>query len=1618
MELSFSSEKEEYDDFVLNTNRRDETDADPPARPTQSAVQMSSSHATTRAHPLPPARPAMGWGASGTGGGNMADSSTINNIVRPVPASAATTASHTSLWGARRASGEGSGTSVAASTILTPLAASGGDGEVQPFDPSAVEGSVSRRRRSTSMSHSKSRGEQRRERKEKAALALARRRQATEEAAPGAIEDASSPRFHNKDKNKSNHSTLFPSSNLKIQDGIVVGSTKSGGGGGSMIADMARKGGRGAFSVGKDLQFSSDEEEEPGPTLKNATGKHKGKNNGNGDGSKDNARPNAAAASTGDRDAAARTSDVAPLINDVAFDFAWRRALTTALGGMRTTWTTLPTDERMPALPGRFIVAQVCLLLYPACIGIALNAVADNTGLDIGVAAAIAGAAGALVHLFIHLIHRRILHSDRRGGRHPSHSSSSTRVADSSSVTPSGSKLPMETRTDEQWEHELQRLVKAEAIHNGTLPAKKKQKDKAQQQEEEDDPSLPPDVAPRKKIVIDDDSDDDADAMERGGKTDGSNAPSSSSNASGSGSGSVFSPAGCAWILGARPRATWNVLLSAICVGVVLCGATYLLDWRWLRLTIGPFSPFTSEVDGIIFGAFAWISFSLCIYSMNVRTTPEPNMWDPSIADAEGSWHGWLVIQAQRTIYLALTGGYAVAYRREMDAFFDVATMSLPEAAQIAHVISLVLLALLPALFFVAALPPPDALLLWSMEQVQLLFVGVGPSATSRRQFFSFVVHSLAALIAFFVWAFLGHSTAFVVCIALGLGCGWVSLVGLSSASKSSTTTQSGGDIPQTDPEHHPYNHSQTKLAEKTMLVFCIMLVGIIICSPVIDIVSWNLLEEIQVLHDADLAFDEVVLVLTLLIGLWQHLHRPWLFGGLVRNRLYKLLVVDSESILSSDHEEASRVQRRRGITSGILRAFLLVYVCFHQQPDRFVQAPDGSTVWDQLGHTSRLHLFVSAVLMFRTLNAVLRWPLMDGFASTLVVLIIDGLDHLATGGASSSWSSLDWNVRFCIGGFVFLRLRNDLLPKIWFWTTLTYTSFAYPKLRMRHPERMKIICILLIPYHLAIIMLASALGGCHLLPLLGSPIFVLSFPRPLRLWCEIGGKFGMNESSQSRQNGGSDIMFYQHMLPSLYASLRKSFKGGILGSLGSEVRPGEVLVIRAEPYMLWVQILEVGQGGIWLQVKGLELSMTSCHTVEALRMDENIEAIMDGIDSSDSSQPNPPLGPLYTYEPLMKMSNQIESWDITRNVLTGIIDDPTNLSLLSTTFLKALIRNSWRMMVERAKVAGIRDTTVSLDMLLPAHWLRPSVNAFDLQQLEDAKLWPEGYVNWLMNGATSGTGTMSLKLSAKDLGLFRRIILSIYALVEALGTGSSGAIPSFNGSNNSSTGPKIRNTPAHVLGVFEGRIGRSLYSDWLFDAAGGDMVSLVVSSYRQSVKTLYDCASLAMLETLEAGAGSTEEDRDAYEELHTMWKEYEEEWYIGPVETEDNEKKQSALSSQKGATSSSSASSSSEWSRVLRAGGRKLFSISRSPESRNKFTSLTLAQGTLPAVLLSTSGTAIRSFGSSLSLELLYFANDDDERYSIQAHPQLLRNLTVQASEPPLGYPVFSPLPTLIRTE
>ena len=49
------------------------------------------------------------------------------------------------------------------------------------------------------------------------------------------------------------------------------------------------------------------------------------------------------------------------------------------------------------------------------------------------------------------------------------------------------------------------------------------------------------------------------------------------------------------------------------------------------------------------------------------------------------------------------------------------------------------------------------------------------------------------------------------------------------------------------------------------------------------------------------------------------------------------------------------------------------------------------------------------------------------------------------------------------------------------------------------------------------------------------------------------------------------------------------------------------------------------------------------------------------------------------------------------------------------------------------------------------------------------------------------------------------------------------------------------------------------------------------------------------------------------------------------------------------------------------------------------------------------------RAIWANLNSELIYYTNANDERFSIQAEKDILRNLLVHLAEVPLGYPAYA---------
>jgi len=175
------------------------------------------------------------------------------------------------------------------------------------------------------------------------------------------------------------------------------------------------------------------------------------------------------------------------------------------------------------------------------------------------------------------------------------------------------------------------------------------------------------------------------------------------------------------------------------------------------------------------------------------------------------------------------------------------------------------------------------------------------------------------------------------------------------------------------------------------------------------------------------------------------------------------------------------------------------------------------------------------------------------------------------------------------------------------------------------------------------------------------------------------------------------------------------------------------------------------------------------------------------------------------------------------------------------------------------------------------------------------------------------------------------------------------------------------QHTAHDVWKGFSGVFPWSRFSSWFeYDV---ELHENVLQAYRYAFKLMYDEAVLGPI--------------DDFEELTEYLLDYENNWHMG----NDND---------------------DDWVNAVLKETPNLASVGYN-KIEGTFTSRILTKQKMAVPIGRLDAENVRAIWASLSLELLYFTNDDEERYSIQAHPSHLRNIIIQAADPPLGYPVYS---------
>lgn len=146
---------------------------------------------------------------------------------------------------------------------------------------------------------------------------------------------------------------------------------------------------------------------------------------------------------------------------------------------------------------------------------------------------------------------------------------------------------------------------------------------------------------------------------------------------------------------------------------------------------------------------------------------------------------------------------------------------------------------------------------------------------------------------------------------------------------------------------------------------------------------------------------------------------------------------------------------------------------------------------------------------------------------------------------------------------------------------------------------------------------LVSSILSAPLNPFLGSAIFITSYVRPLKFWERDYNTKRVDHSntrlsSHLEKNPGADdnnlnSIFYEHLTRSLQDSLCGDL---VLGRWGL-VSQGDCFVLASDYLNCLVHIIEVGNGLVTFQVRGLEFRGTYCQQRE-------VEAITEGVEDDE----------------------------------------------------------------------------------------------------------------------------------------------------------------------------------------------------------------------------------------------------------------------------------------------------------------------------------------------------------------------------------------------------------------
>ena len=413
----------------------------------------------------------------------------------------------------------------------------------------------------------------------------------------------------------------------------------------------------------------------------------------------------------------------------------------------------------------------------------------------------------------------------------------------------------------------------------------------------------------------------------------------------------------------------------------------------------------------------AYCSLSLCLYPL-VRCAPaEPNQYR---ADST------LLPSYNRPLYVLLL-------------LVPCVVSAVPDGVRLALLLCLLFL---PLLCTVGVLSEPVVLLLWAIEQCNILLFGGHVSSADNRTVVGFAA-SIAATAAIAALRCLSTSPAVLTSIAAGV-------------------LLSHSFLP------HPSLLTVLALLSSTI---GLPLAGFVLYGVDVDLLTSSAVAPI-VGSAASVAWDIPILALFILFTIRATLHRPYLLRVL-HNPLYRSL-------------QPGKRRRMERAVEWVAQVYGSVYLTVQLS---------SAALTSSASYTAA-SFFLCALLVGQYRRC---WSDISLTLSSLALLIVVDQCVAAASSPSSSFLSLPFQLRFFLSSLLLLRW-SDFVDRLHVIALLTYMSNRVPRLQTRHPRLFRVLAVVLLPWQVCVAVVSSVLA-VPVYPLLGAAAFLPSFPRPQRLF-------------------------------------------------------------------------------------------------------------------------------------------------------------------------------------------------------------------------------------------------------------------------------------------------------------------------------------------------------------------------------------------------------------------------------------------------------------------------------------------------------------------------------------